>query len=353
MTALGRPRACGFCGKGIKHKGAAGRPRDYCDAQCRRRAQRERDRSRQQDAVASTLPSGAAVARSLHLLVLHLQTAEDHFQPLKYRLAIADQITNATRCYVGAAVHGARLAGASWQDIGAESGSSEASARARWNATRLTRDLAGPRVSPEGELAAKGRSAPGETVRQTNLQSLIRPQALAEALSALRARSGITVHHAAQQADLTPGEICQILDGDHLPSWPVTHMLTTILAGNPQETRVVWEAAHGLRHTSRLSPRDAGKKLQRALRGLHLAAGCPSAEAVGRSAGLPAGLVSGILSGSHLPDWPTTASLASGLAADPEVIRSLWENLDYARIVSSDQAAADAGPACGAGAREQ
>ncbi|NVK80255.1 helix-turn-helix domain-containing protein [Streptomyces morookaense] len=276
----------------------------------------------------------------------HLEVAEDRLEPLTTRLALAEQITCAIRWYAGAAVHGARLAGASWQDISVATGTSEASARARWNAPRLTRDLAEFRASAQDELTVGERTDAGETVRRPTPQALIRPRALGEAFAVLRERSGVTVHDTARQADLALDELCRILDGDFAPSWPVTHMLTTILGGNPEETRIVWEAVHGMRRASRLSSRDAGTKLQQALRGLHLAAGCPPPEALGRSSGLPAVVVTDILSGAHLPDWRTTASLVSGLAADPEVVRGLWEDLDYARIASSSDADVDSGPAC-------
>ncbi len=327
-------RTCGACGKEVGRRAGAGRPRDYCDVTCRRRAERDRARGRHRPPAVDMLPSGASTARELRDLAWRLEAAEDSFASLSTRLTLAEQIVELARSYAGAAVHEARLEGMSWRDIGAAGGVSEASARARWSEIRLLRLAAGVEKGTASEAAVLRE----QEQEEEEGEYAVRPLALGQALSVLRERSGVGVREAARQADLAPAEVRRILSGDHVPVWSIAHTLTTIFGGRPQEARILWEAAQGMRRASRLSPADAGRNLRHALRGLHLAAGCPSFPEIARSTGLCAATAAGVLTGRDLPDWPTTAALAVGLGAGPEFVRGLWEDLDYACIAAARSA---------------
>ncbi|MGX8910253.1 hypothetical protein ACR820_34390 [Streptomyces netropsis] len=193
----------------------------------------------------------------------------------------------------------------------------------------------------DDDLAVGGAGFAGGVVRRGGNEALVRAQAFGEALSVLRYRSGVDELVAARQADLAPTELRRILAGDCVPGWPVAHMLTTVFGGQPQETRFLWEVSQGMKQTARLSPADAGRNLRYALRGLHLAAGCPSSQEISDATGVSADVVVGVLSGCGLPNWSTAAALAAGFSAGPEAIRGLWEDLDYARMISQSPRAAD------------
>ncbi|GHG52015.1 helix-turn-helix domain-containing protein [Streptomyces griseocarneus] len=344
MGASQERRTCAACGEEVVRRAGAGRPRDYCDVTCRRRAERDRARSRHRPPSVDVLPTGASAARGLRVLARRLEAAEDSRAPLGTRLAMAEQMVELARSYAGAAVHEARREGMSWRDVGSAGGVSEASARARWSEVQLVPLAAKAAAMPADVLTVDEARAVREPVLQEQEEDKdehsLRSHALGQALSVLRERSGLGVREAARQADLAPAELRRILSGDHVPVWPVAHMLTTIFGGRPQEARILWEAAQGMRRPSRLTPAEAATNLRHALRGLHLAAGCPSFQEVGRASGLSAAAAAGVLSGRDLPDWPTTAALTVGLGAGPELVRGLWEEWDYARIADRSSGAA-------------
>ncbi|MBH1938836.1 hypothetical protein I5Q34_32030 [Streptomyces sp. AV19] len=121
-------------------------------------------------------------------------------------------------------------------------------------------------------------------------------------------------------------------------------MLTTILGGNPRDVRALWESSQGVARPSRLALTDAADNLRHALRGLHLAAGRPAFPKISATTGVPTAVVQRILFGHDIPSWSATAALATGLGADPEAVRSLWEQLDYALITSRGSDAAAPSP---------
>ncbi|MFC9227425.1 helix-turn-helix domain-containing protein [Streptomyces decoyicus] len=158
---------------------------------------------------------------------------------------------------------------------------------------------------------------------------------LASALSHMQRSSGMTIHDAAQQADLSPSYVSRILAGDRVPNWPVVHMLATIFGGRAQELRTLWESAQGVAYPARQDVHSAAQRLQDALRGLYLAASCPELAGV-RGRGLTTQAAGEALRGEVVPDWPTTSALITWLGGHPADVRPLWEDVHYAFLTSHD-----------------
>ncbi|WP_344021493.1 hypothetical protein [Streptomyces luteireticuli] len=246
-----------------------------------------------------------------------LEAAESDRSALHVRLGLAAEIVDTVQRYSGSVIGHARSAGASWEDIGSAAGKTAAMARARWNSAQLTRLFSPVRVPPPGR--------PGRTGTSRHGVALTHPQAFGEALTHLAQVSGLAVAEAARRADLPPTELLRVLDGEVVSPWPVAHMLTTVFGGDPREVRIVWEGAQGIRRSSRRPAGEAAEELRRALRGLRLAARNPSPMDLSLSARLGVALVEGVFAGTVLPDWHTTAALASAMGADPEILRGTWE----------------------------
>ncbi|MFG3285311.1 helix-turn-helix domain-containing protein [Streptomyces sp. NPDC048111] len=155
---------------------------------------------------------------------------------------------------------------------------------------------------------------------------------LGAALTQLQSRSHVSLHDAACRIGLAPSDMVRILSGAHVPPWPVVHMLTMAFHGDPAELRVLWECSQGQVHSARMSAEGAAGDLAAALRGLHLAAGCPPLEQLAHGYGLSATAAGLILAGRLLPDWPATARLASALGGSPSDVYVLWREVHSAVI---------------------
>jgi transcriptional regulator with XRE-family HTH domain len=259
---------------------------------------------------------------------------------------LLEQVGNLTKemvYYTAAAVHDARATGKDWEAVSAAAGVSVTTARERWSERRVRRlltrrtrqqtslppPLTGARLPPESYAGHPddGSKAPAPAGRAS--------QKLAAALSHLQRRSGMTIHEAAQQADLSPSYVSRVLAGERVPGWPVVHMLATILGGKATELRVLWESAQGMAYPSRQDVHGAAQRLQDALRGLYLAAACPDLQSVS-SLELSAQTAEEALGGEVVPDWSTTSALVTRLGGHPASIRPLWEEVHYAFLTSHD-----------------
>lgn len=333
---------CAFCGREFQQRSGPGRRKAYCDTLCRGRAQRKRDRERRTPP-APAWPWGRDVAVDVHALAVELVEAELRGADLKEVLGHAKRLEQEIAYYRAAAIRDARTTGHTWEEIAAAAGTGAEAVRARFSEPQLKRLFARrarerrpdwtPRVGrPRG--TAQPNPSPGPTESPAVFVSP--PVRLGAALSHLQLTSGMTVVDTARRADLSPSYVSRILAGERVPAWPVIHMLTTILGGSPEETRLLWEDARGLQHPARQGQESAAQRLRAALRGLHLAAGRPQASALEEKTSLPADLLAAVLRGDHVPDWPTTARLVTGLNADPSSVRPLWEAVHYAFLVCHD-----------------
>ncbi|MFD3651826.1 BTAD domain-containing putative transcriptional regulator [Streptomyces sp. NPDC058620] len=145
-------------------------------------------------------------------------------------------------------------------------------------------------------------------------------------LTALFDRAPLSTTEVAQEAGLPAEAITLSLDGELVASWPATHLLVTILGGDPQALRPVWDAASGDEPPDARSEPDARRRLREVLHVLHLAAGVPAEGELGAEALLTSGATS-----ASVPDWRTTKRITILLGADPSVIRPFWDAWSHAR----------------------
>ncbi|MEV0264733.1 helix-turn-helix transcriptional regulator [Streptomyces sp. NPDC050617] len=340
MASLPQYARCAFCGTRFPQRAGPGRRKTYCGPRCRRLAQRARDGHRVSPPSAPQL-WGRGIAEDFQLLATRLVSAESEPRAsLRALLKLADQLENELACYRAAAVHDARVGGSAWEDIAPAAGVSAQTARARWGEARARRLLArrarereplppGGHRRPAPSAGGGAAGSPGGTP-----VPVLPPRALGSALSHLQRVSGISVSDAARQAGLSPSYVSRVLAGERVPAWPVVRLLATALDGRAPELRILWESAQGVRRQSRQSVTAAAAALHTALRGLHLAAACPSVEELCAGTDLAPDVVRDMLAGEHVPDWPVIACLVSRLGAAPAGIRPLWEDMHYAALAA-------------------
>ncbi|MEU4203957.1 helix-turn-helix transcriptional regulator [Streptomyces sp. NPDC045470] len=328
---------CAQCQAPFEQRTGPGRRKEYCSHSCRRRAQRQRDGQRVSVPLA-TLPWGRDIAEYLQVLAARLVDAEHDRAPLQVLLEHAERLAKEITYYRAAAVQDARRAGCGWEVVAAAACAEVETVRSRWGESALKR-LFARRARDQRIADPPGRQVPGQASTATHpvAQAPCPARQFAAAMAQLQRTSRVSLEEAARQADLSPSYLSRILSGKRLPSWPVTHMLASIFQAPPADVRHLWEAAHGLGGTRRRSLAGAADRLCAALRGLHLAAGCPDAARLGASAGgLSAVTVTEVLRGQHVPDWELLARLVSALHGRPADIQPLWEELHYAFLVAQD-----------------
>ncbi|MDX3855922.1 helix-turn-helix domain-containing protein [Streptomyces sp. AK02-01A] len=311
---------CAFCGSPLRQRSGSGRPRDYCDTTCRRRAQRLRDRQRAARQARDLLPSGRNIAGDLHALAAHLVRADRQGQPLSVLLGCASRLAHEVSCYIEAAVQEALEREDSWSSVATAAGTGEDTARSRWSRTAVSRLLTQRTPVPAP------RAAPEDAA----------PRQLGAALAFLQQRSGFTLAEAAAHAGLRPADLLSMFAGERVPPWPAVHTLAVLFGDRPEDLEALWLSAQSTADSSRPRIGTAAERLCAALRGLYLAAASPDATRISRSVGLAPKLIAAVLEGNHIPDWPTAVRLVAGLGADPAGIRHLWEDVHYAFLTSAD-----------------
>lgn len=313
--------------------GGRGRRRAYCSLACRRRAQRQRD-GRRRRPPQNALPMGRSIAEELYSLAFDLLEAEYGRADLGELLGRARSLAKETDYYVSAAVRDARQRAVSWEEVAAGAAVSVATARMRWGEAHVMRRLqmrsverAAARQAPASvpDVRPKeGREGVGRASRQ-----------LAAALSQLHQDSGLMIREVAENTELSPSYVSRILSVDRTPSWPVVRQLVEAFGGDPLVLRVLWEMAQGVPP----APQDfidAATRLNGVLRGLHLAAGCPSTgEVCEQSNGaLVQEEVEAILAGTEVPTWETTGRFVTAVGGHPADIRPQWEAV-YSTILGA------------------
>ncbi|MEV8391795.1 MULTISPECIES: hypothetical protein [unclassified Streptomyces] len=276
---------------------------------------------------------GAVVAGDIAAIAQELLEAEGHQAPLELRLTQARLLHRDVDCYVAAVVQDTRRAGAPWDVIAAAAQITEASARARWNETKVAGLLA-PRHARDGGRSAVSRNASEPPLdwlftRPSGQMQEAAARVLQMYLAALYEGSPMSACEVARQADL-PGDAVRLaLAGEFLASWPVTHMLITILGGRPQQVRTMWRLASGEPEGS-WATAAAGRWLQEALRVIHGAAGSPDVESLGTAGPAPE-VIAAVLNGTRMPDWRTAQRIVIWLGFQPSVILPFWAAWDRAR----------------------
>ncbi|MFD3580811.1 helix-turn-helix domain-containing protein [Streptomyces sp. NPDC058644] len=328
--------ACRQCHSPLEQASGPGRKREYCDAVCRRRAQRERDGSGEQRA-RSALPLAQRIAEDLQVLSAGLLDAEHDGQPVEELLRCAAELAREVEYYTAAAVQDARSQGADWERVASAAGVSPATARNRWAESEVQR-----RMAHRASQRSGGRPAPaareGETGRVLSPAAERAAKKVAAALSHLHRRSGLTIREVAEQTSLSPSYISRILSGERTPTWPVVCDLAELCGGDAAELSLLWESAHGMSAPARPAIGDAVARLRAALRGLYLAAGGPEVTQL-RSASrgvLTAQSITDMLEGELVPGWEATSALVTALGGWPADIRPLWEAVHYAFLVCLD-----------------
>ncbi|MFJ9523212.1 helix-turn-helix domain-containing protein [Kitasatospora sp. NPDC101801] len=253
--------------------------------------------------------------------------------PLEALLRLARELSDEVEAYTATAVHEARAHGWTWDAVAESAGVSADTARSRWSDAKVRRLLA-RRADRRPTAGRPGESGPAESAGGRRPRRQRSP--LAAALSTLQRDSGVSIQTVAAQADLSASYISRVLAGERTPTWAVVHMLATILKGDARQLRLLWEAANGMAHPSRKGITPAAEQVTAALRGLHLAAGTPSAEQLCSAAKeLELPVVQAVLRGDMIPDWTIASALVTALGGQPADLRHLWEDLHYSFIVSA------------------
>ncbi|MET8646454.1 helix-turn-helix transcriptional regulator [Streptomyces sp. NPDC004074] len=330
---------CRHCRQRFQRTSTTGRKQEYCTPACRRRAQRDRSRS-PEEPVDSPLPLARNIAESVQALAEQLLAAEYDEQNLAVLLRHAGELTREVDYYVCAAVHDARVKGASWEMVAAAGAVSTATARSRWAEKTVRRRLerrASKQSGPRQRDPASPTPPPRPDADQEQEEASDRPVAtkLAAALSHLHRNSKLTIREVADRTDLSPSYVSRILSGDRLPTWPVVETLAALFDGDPNELAVLWESAQGMTPPPRQPLPDAAARLNAALRGLYLAASSPSPERIHETSGgtLSVLTIQDILRGRLVPDWKTTVAFVRAVGGTPADIRPLWEAFHYAFLV--------------------
>lgn len=310
---------CGFCGKSVVKRDGGGRPRDYCDKVCRRRARRKRDAERR-----AALPrfTHRLIASELALRAEELLTACVDNAPLGEVLGLAARIADDADCLAAAAVAEERSAGKSWAEVAAAAQVSEGSARARWGGVRGARRLAYRNPMP---WAGRSYGAPrcasvGE--RRSAEVAQRSAAALARALRTVYDQSEVRLGEVADEAGMPLSVVREVLEGQILAPWPVTFMLAHLLGGQPRDLRLLWDTA-ARPPIRRLRSRHSMVHLGAGMRGAWLAAGCPATAAV-CPPGLDEAETDAVFAGRLVPQWSVLCEILAQLQIDPDPFEEVW-----------------------------
>ncbi|MFK0180524.1 hypothetical protein ACIQVR_31645 [Streptomyces xanthochromogenes] len=141
----------------------------------------------------------------------------------------------------------------------------------------------------------------------------------------------------ARQSGLPRDAVTLSLGGELIASWPVTHMLVTILGGHPPILQGVWRRACGEDPQGPLSEVEARHSLQEVLCVLHLAAGAPDIVELCATDRLDPAVALDAFTGLRMPDWPTTRRLILALDVDPRVAQPFWDAWHRTRHSTADE----------------
>lgn len=318
------PRSrCAFCGKGVEHSPQGGRPKDYCDPVCRRRAQRQRDRERR--AAEPSRTDWQVITGDLLVRTQLLLATDSDQSALATTLDLTARLREDAECLAAVAVDSARSEGWTWTEVATAAGLSEASARARWGGVRVQR-LVSKRAALSTSERTRGNHPLPAASEEADIRSFVASkggaaQELGTALRTLHKGSGVSLRLVSDITGLALPVLTAVLDGSRVPSWPETYMLSHALGGDPHDLQLLWHCAVAVPLPTEAAPSIS--RLGAALRGAHLAAGLPDL-AISCPPGLSLADACAALSGEAMVDWQLLRGLLMRLGADPSRLAPLW-----------------------------
>ncbi|WP_326742714.1 hypothetical protein [Streptomyces sp. NBC_01768] len=263
------------------------------------------------------------VAADIADLAQELLSGQTHRTPLALRFRQAQLLQREITCFVSAMMWDERAGGESWARIAEAAEVPEASARACWNETKVAGVLAARPARPRFPRRAVVPGQPLDWLftQPTGRMQQAASQLLGKYLKSLWEGSPVALTEVAHRSDLPRDAITLILGGKLVASWPVTHMVVTILGGSPEAVRNVWEmACQGAGEP--WSAAEAERRLRDILSLVRLAGEVSSSSRPGTRARRDSN------DADTIPDWPTTAELSDSLALPPSVVRPFWDAWD-------------------------
>ncbi|MER6011578.1 helix-turn-helix domain-containing protein [Streptomyces bluensis] len=259
------------------------------------------------------------------MLAAELVEAEHREADLQELLERAMAVGVEVEHYLGAAVHDARAKGSNWSEVAHKARVSEATARAKWGPRTLRRQM-----QHRARQGAVSDVPPAEVRPPTGLSE--HRQRLGAAVSFLLRMQDKASQTVAREAGVSASGLSRLLAGQRVPDWPTVFTVVTAAGGRPEEFRLLWEWARGHRQPTRRSATASLTRFHGALRGLQWAAGRTD----GRPGKHDDDTLAAVLSGELVPDWATTHQLVHQLCGNPELVRPLWEDVQYTFLLSHD-----------------
>ncbi|MFB6634385.1 hypothetical protein ACFCWY_31280 [Streptomyces sp. NPDC056362] len=310
---------CEYCLGPVERSKGGGRPRIYCRPLCRRRAQRERDRAHR-----VSRPSWQPIAHDLVTNALYLR---DHKQlALKDILELAGDVGRDAECLAAVAVDATRNQGSDWSEIAAAAGRTEASARAKWGGSQVSRLVAARRQPACAEAEWDPATVSAEVPRVPRQRartavSVTDTLGLGSALRTLYRKARTSLVPVSAATNLPAAVISALLEDRTVASWPEVYTLAHALGGDPEDLRHLWDSA--TKDTAAVDPDGENQKLAAALRGARLAAGAPDLTTV-CPAGIDVSVIQAALRGRVVPPWSVLRVFLAALGADPGSFEALW-----------------------------
>lgn len=308
------------CGNSFEQRTGPGRRRSYCSPVCRRQAQRLRD-TRVRGTSVPGAELGQVPIRSMRAALAALAEAERAGASLEVRVRLHANLTAHTERYLPLAVHQAWLHGMEWRDIARSTGVSEATARGRWNEGRVAQMP----VPVAQALPVVGHGSSTHSGAQGTRRAVRAREHLVHALDFLLRAKGLTVAEVVQATALPANTVDGVLSGAILAVWPEVALIATVIGAVPCDLRMLWRWANGMEPPAATAG-EAKESFRQAIRGLHLAAGCPAATVIAASSPSRTAIssVGAVLCGQTTTAWKAVAAVVTALDGDAWCVRSLW-----------------------------
>ncbi|MYV71661.1 hypothetical protein GT043_38210 [Streptomyces sp. SID2131] len=245
--------------------------------------------------------------------------------PLKDVLALADNVGRDAECLAAVAVDAARNGGEGWSEIAVAAGRSEASARAKWGGSQVSRLVAARRPAlakiewDPATAPAKVPLVPRQGGRAA--ASSEDPRGLGAALRTLYRKARTSLVRVSAATGLPVSMVSALLEDRTVASWPEVYALAHALGGEPEDLRHLWECT--AQDEVALDPNGESERLAAALRGARLAAGAPELATV-CPPGIEVSAMQAALRGRTVPPWSVLRVFLAALGADPSSFEALW-----------------------------
>ncbi len=285
----------------------------------------------------------------LRQLTRLLTSPESHPEdPLRWVVQIGSQLEGLTAGMVGRT----RRHRVTWQKIGRILRVGEDTARHRYTDRYIQRRLAQlirPNALPALSALYTNTPDPGgqETTAPPPTEDPPNPPAhpaynrLAPVLSMLARASNLTSQTLSHRIGCSASYLSRMLNGERVPTWPLTERFAKACGADPVVLRKVWETER-LRqndpepadHPPRgLNDTDPARRLQRlltSLRTLHIRASLPTPYdiAVASRWQITPEQVDAILTGTDVTHWDHINIVLQVLGGDVDYFRALWEACD-------------------------